>query len=179
MHNTCSRGGSKRIPKKNIKDFFGKPIIWYSIKKAFESNCFDEIMVSTDDNEIKNIALKYGAKVPFMRSHQNSGDNIPIKDVIIEVLKKYIGNGFYFDYVCVIFPTSPLLKIENIRLGFEKIKDYNYVYAVTPFSFPVQRSVLVKNNTSFFKYPEYMNTMSQDLETHYQDSGQFYWINQK
>jgi len=172
-----ARGGSKRIPKKNIKDFFGKPIIYYSIKKAIESECFDEIMVSTDDTEIKNIAEKYGAKVPFMRSNENSGDNIPIKDVVIEVLEKYKENEINFDYSCCIFPTSPLLKTENLILGLDNIQKYDYVFAVSPYSFPIQRSLVINNNSALFKYPEYINTRSQDLKTHYQDSGQFYWCN--
>lgn len=172
-----ARGGSKRIPRKNIKDFFGKPIIYYSIKKAIESKCFDEIMVSTDDNEIKNIALKYGAKVPFMRTKENAEDKIPIKDVIIEVLKKYQELGKTFNYACCIFPTAPLLNVENIISGHEKIKSYDYVFAVSPFSFPIQRSLIIKNMSAVFKFPDYINTRSQDLECHYQDSGQLYWIN--
>ena len=170
-----ARGGSKRIPRKNINNFLGHPIIYYSIKNAIESKCFDEIMVSTDDVEIKEIALRYGANVPFIRSIKNSDDNVPIKDVIIEVLLKYKDIGINFDYVCCIFATAPLLNKKNIILGLEKIKEFDYVFAVTPFSFPIQRSLVIKNNTSFFKYPEYINTRSQDLEVHYQDAGQFYW----
>jgi len=172
-----ARGGSKRIKNKNIKDFFGKPIIYYSIKKAIESECFDEIMVSTDSNIIKDISLKYGAKVPFMRTDNNSGDNIALKDVIIEVIEKYKDKGVNFDYVCCILPTSPLLNIKNIKLGIEKITSYDYVFAISPFSFPIQRSLYLKNNSAYFKYPEHINTMSQNLETCYQDAGQFFWSN--
>ena len=174
-----ARCGSKRIKNKNIKDFLGKPIIYYSIKIAIESKCFDEVMVSTDDIEIKNIAEKYGANVPFMRSEKNSDDNATIKDVLIEVLHQYKKKNINFDYMCCIFPTAPLIKLENLLLGFEKIKDFEYVFAVTPFSFPVQRSLIIDNNSAIFKYPEYINTRSQDLTSHYQDSGQFYWSNTK
>ena len=172
-----ARGGSKRIKKKNIKDFYGKPIIYYSIKKAIESKCFDVVMVSTDDDKIKNIAIECGAEVPFMRSKYNSGDNIALKDVIIEVLEKYKDNSIHFDYVCCILATSPLLNTKNIQLGFEKITSYDYVFGVSPYSFPIQRSLYLKNNAAHFKYPEYINTMSNNLETFYKDSGQFYWIN--
>ena len=135
-----ARGGSKRIPKKNIKDFLGKPIIYYSIKKALESKCFDVVMVSTDDQKIKDIALESGAEVPFFRSEKNSGDKVPIKDVLIEVLNNYKKKDLIFEYVCCIFPTAPLMKIENIKLGYDKIENYDYVFAVTPYSFPIQRS---------------------------------------
>ena len=170
-----ARSGSKRIPKKNIKDFLGKPIIYYSIKKALESKCFDVVMVSTDDTKIKDIALESGAEVPFFRSKKNSGDKVPIKDVLIEVLNNYKKKDLIFEYVCCIFPTVPLMKIENIKLGYDKIENYDYVFAVAPFSFPIQRSFIINKNAALFKYPEYVNTRSQDLEIHYQDSGQFYW----
>ena len=116
-----ARSGSKRIKNKNIKNFLGKPIIYYSIKKAIESKCFDVVMVSTDDREIKKIAIECGANVPFMRSKKNSGDKIPIKDVLIEVLENYKNEGLIFQYVCCIFPTAPLLNIENIKLGYVRI----------------------------------------------------------
>ena len=172
-----ARGGSKRIPKKNIKNFLGKPIIYYSIIKALESKCFDEVMVSTDDSEIKKISEKFGASVPFLRNEQKSGDNIGIKDVIIDVINKYLKINKHFDYVCCIFPTAPLIEIKNIILGLEKIKTYDYVFPVVPYSYPIQRSLILNNNSVLFKYPSNINEMSQNLKTHYHDAGQFYWIN--
>jgi len=174
-----ARGGSKRIPRKNIRPFLGKPIIYYSIKKALESNCFNEIMVSTDDIEIKKISEKYGASVPFMRSDEKSGDNTTIKEVIINVLNNYRKMNMDFDYVCCIFPTAPLIDVNNIIIGLEKIKKYNYLFTIVPYSYPIQRSLILNNKAVFFKYPENINVMSQELETHYHDAGQFYWINVK
>ena len=108
-----ARGGSKRIPRKNIKDFCGKPIIAYSIEAALESNIFDEVMVSTDDEEIKEIALKYGAKVPFMRSEETSNDMAMTHEVILEVLRVYREAGIEFEYVCCIYPTAPFITKEK------------------------------------------------------------------
>ena len=154
----------------------GKPIIYYSIIKAFErSKCFDEVMVSTDDSEIKKISEKFGASVPFLRNEQKSGDNIGIKDVIIDVINKYLKINKHFDYVCCIFPTAPLIEIKNIILGLEKIKTYDYVFPVVPYSYPIQRSLILNNNSVLFKYPSNINKMSQNLKTHYHDAGQFYY----
>jgi len=174
-----ARGGSKRIHKKNIKEFFGKPIIYYSIKNAKDSKCFDEIMVSTDNIEIKNISEKYGANVPFMRSEQNSNDKASTRDVILEVLKYYRGKKQFFDYVCCIYPTAPLINIKYLMLGFEKIKKYDYVFTAAAYSSPIQRSLIKQNNSLIYKYPEHMYSISQSLDEHYYDCGQFYWMKTK
>jgi len=176
-----ARGGSKRIPKKNIKDFLGKPIIYYSIKSAIDSNCFDEIMVSTDDLEIKIIAEQYGAKVPFLRSNENSQDTTSTDKVILEVIKKYREIGKKFNYICCLYPTTPLLRINNILLGLKELKKtVDFVYTVVPFSYPVERSLIMcEKNRCIFKYPKNIKIRTNDLEPHYHDAGQFYWFKTK
>ncbi|WMN12475.1 pseudaminic acid cytidylyltransferase [Marivirga salinae] len=183
MSNLCiipARGGSKRIPRKNIKDFLGKPIIAYSIETALQSGLFDEVMVSTDDTEIAEIAQKFGAKVPFKRSNENADDFATTSAVLIEVLDEYKVNGKEFEYACCIYPTAPLIKTEKLKMGFEKLKDghFNTVFPAVEFSYPVWRG-LKKTTDEGFKmvWPENLNKRSQDLETVYHDAGQWYWIN--
>ena len=120
-----ARGGSKRIPKKNIKEFCGKPIISYSIKQAIESNIFDEVMVSTDDEEIAEIAKKYGASVPFMRSKKNANDYATTEDVIIEVVQEYKKLKKNYTYACCIYPTAPFIKSDMLIEAMEKMYEYN------------------------------------------------------
>lgn len=175
-----ARGGSKRIPRKNIKDFLGKPIISYSIEASINSNLFDEVMVSTDDFEIAEIALKYGAKVPFFRSKENSDDFSTTMDVIKEVLKAYSDNlGLNFEYACCIYPTAPLIKVEHLRSGFDKLKssDYSSVFTAVEFSYPIWRGLNVNDeNTATMIWPKYLNDRSQDLQKVYHDAGQWYWF---
>lgn len=174
-----ARGGSKRIPRKNIKNFLGKPIIAYSIEAAIKSNLFDEIMVSTDDPEIAEIAKQYGAKVPFLRSGENANDFATLADVIDEVKKHYLKLEKKFDNICCILPTAPLITVENLKTGYELLisKKADSVRPVVRFSYPIQRAVKLDDNekVSMF-YPEYQNTRSQDLEPAYHDAGQFYWL---
>lgn len=176
-----ARGGSKRIPRKNIKEFLGKPIIEYSIKAALESDIFDEVMVSTDDREIAEIAIKAGAKVPFMRSKDAANDFATTTDVIREVLGQYKDNGQEFDYACCIYPTAPfvtkelLLKAQNL---VEK-EGADSCFPIIQFSFPPQRGMIIESGNAEYKYPEYQFTRSQDLEKMYHDSGQFYYFNVK
>jgi N-acylneuraminate cytidylyltransferase len=118
-----ARGGSKRIPRKNIKDFLGKPIIAYSIEAAIKSELFDEVMVSTDDKEIAEVAKKYGAKVPFIRSKENADDFATTVDVLLEVISEYKQHKKEFDFCCCIYPTAPLIKIEKLKSGFEKLNN--------------------------------------------------------
>jgi N-acylneuraminate cytidylyltransferase len=174
-----ARGGSKRIPRKNCKNFLGKPIIAYSIEVALNSGLFEEIMVSTDDREIAEIAQKYGAKVPFMRSAENSNDFATTIDVIEEVLTQYQNRNRHFDNVCCIYPTAPLAHVEDLKKGLQLLTDSHLdsVFPVTPFSFPIQRSVVIENMKTRFAHPEFSQTRSQDLETHYHDAGQWYWLN--
>lgn len=175
-----ARGGSKRIPRKNIKDFCGKPIIAYSIEAALKSGCFEEVMVSTDDNEIKDIAIRYGAKVPFLRSEETSNDYAVTQDVLMEVLDTYKNNNHNFEYACCIYPTAPFITADTLKKSMNILCETNCdaVIPVVPFSFPPQRGmVILEDNRLMFKNPEYALTRSQDLETIYHDCGQFYCIN--
>ena len=171
-----ARGGSKRIPRKNIKDFCGKPIIAYSIEAALGSGMFEEVMVSTDDEEIADIARKYGAKVPFMRSEKTANDFATTSDVIYEVFEKYNEVGQSFDYVCCIYPTAPFITGDKLRDSMEELvsSGADCIMPVVKFSYPPQRCFVVKDGGLEYKWPEYRNSRSQDLEPFYHDCGQFY-----
>lgn len=173
-----ARGGSKRIPRKNIKDFLGKPIIAYSIECAIASGCFDEVMVSTDDEEIANIAKEYGAKVPFLRSEKTSNDYATTADVIEEVIEEYGKLGKAYDYLCCIYPTAPFITSEAIKIAMTTLKDNeaDTVLPVVKFSFPPQRCVVMDGEYLKAKWPEQMPKRSQDLEPMYHDCGQFYCL---
>ena len=173
-----ARGGSKRIPGKNIKPFHGKPIIQYSIEAALESQCFDEIMVSTDDDVIAETALKLGAKVPFMRSQKNSDDHSTTAEVLAEVLEKYKEQGITYSYLCCIYPTAPFVTPIKLKNAFDKLKgsDALSVIPVVRFSFPILRSFKVENGLIKLNWPEYANSRSQDLPPAYHDAGQFYFL---
>lgn len=174
-----ARGGSKRIPGKNIKDFCGKPIIAYSIEAAKDAQLFDDIMVSTDDNMIKEISLKYGADVPFMRSKKTSDDYATTTDVLLEVIEQYKEMGKDFDYLCCIYPTAPFVTGKKLREAMQLIKEkkVDTVMPVVEYSFPPQRGMIIENHQLRFQYPEYSQCRSQDLEKVYHDCGQFYCIN--
>jgi N-acylneuraminate cytidylyltransferase len=176
-----ARGGSKRIPKKNIKLFLGRPIITYSIETALKSNVFDEVMVSTDDQQIKDIAIKNGAKVPFLRSDENSNDFSTLSDVLIEVLDKYKKHMKFFDYVCCILPTAALLSSEKIIESYKRLIESNSktIVPVIKFAYPIQRSLKEEQGFLRMREIEHLNTRSQDLEDYYHDSGQFYWLKTK
>jgi len=173
-----ARGGSKRIPRKNIKDFLGKPIIAYSIEAAIQSNLFDEIMVSTDDEEIAEVARKYGATIPFMRSADTANDFAPLADVTSEVIGGYLKLEQQFIYVCCILPTAPLITQDNLKKGLDLLieKKADSVKPVVRFSYPIQRALRLKNGQTEMFYPEYKLARSQDLEPAYHDAGQFYWM---
>lgn len=174
-----ARGGSKRIPKKNIREFCGKPIIAYSIEAAFQSGLFDEVMVSTDTAEVADIAKSYGASVPFFRSAKASDDFATTSDVIYEVIQEYQKLGKVFDTLCCIYPTSPfvtgvkLQKAQSILI--EKAVDS--VFPVVQFSYPPQRCLEMRGDFIEFSYPENTYTRSQDLAPLYHDCGQFYFMN--
>lgn len=178
-----ARGGSKRIPRKNIKDFLGKPIIAYSIEAALNSELFDEVMVSTDDNEIAEVALKYGAKVPFFRSNKNSGDFSTTMDVIKEVISEYkIKFNTDFENGCCIYPTAPLLKIEHLKNGYSKLilNDYSTVFSAVEFSYPIWRGLSInEDSVATMIWPQHLNDRSQDLQKVYHDAGQWYWFKTK
>ncbi|MBQ7782220.1 MAG: pseudaminic acid cytidylyltransferase [Lachnospiraceae bacterium] len=173
-----ARGGSKRIPRKNIKEFCGQPIITYSIKAALESGVFEEVMVSTDDAEIAEIAKGAGAQVPFMRSSDTANDFATTADVIAEVLESYKQCGKEFDAVCCIYPTAPFVSATKLKNAMNLLeeKEADSVLPVVKFSFPPQRSVIMEDGFMKFKWPEHALTRSQDLEPFYHDAGQFYCI---
>lgn len=181
MSNLCiipARGGSKRIPRKNIRPFLGKPIIAYSIEAALNSALFDEVMVSTDDAEIAEIALKYGAKVPFMRTEKTSNDYATTFDVIEEVLIKYKDTNKHYDVVCCIYACAPFITSNKLTESHKmlEINNYDSVFPVIPFGFPIQRSLKFEEDKIKFFYPEFSLSRSQDLEKSYHDAGQFYWM---
>jgi len=176
-----ARGGSKRIPRKNIKDFLGKPIIAYSIRTAIECQIFDEIMVSTDDIEIAEIAIRYGAKVPFYRSSETSNDFASTMSVIKEVVGGYKRNfDEAFNLVCCIYPTAPLIQKKYLIKGLDLLQTYNYssVFPVVSFGYPIWRSFeIAEDGKTKMIWPEYQDSRSQDLKKVYHDAGQWYWMN--
>lgn len=171
-----ARGGSKRIPRKNIKDFCGKPILAYSIEAALQSGMFDRVMVSTEDEEIAEIARRYGGEVPFFRSGNTSGDYATTNDVLLEVLEEYGKRGEHFELGCCIYPTAPFVtagKLEDaVKLLLDS--DADTLIPVVRFSYPPQRAMLVREGKLVFGHPEFLDSRSQDLEPHYHDAGQFY-----
>lgn len=176
-----ARGGSKRIPGKNKKNFLGKPIMCYSIEAALISGLFEEVMVSTDDEEIAEIARKAGANVPFMRSRDTANDFATTDDVLMEVLEEYEKRGRTFDYMACIYPTAPFVTAKKLQEAFEILRDKNAsgVMPVVSFSFPPQRGMVVKDDRLVYCYPENAMKRSQDLETVYHDCGQFYFYRTK
>ena len=181
MKNLCiipARGGSKRIPRKNVKLFIGKPIMAYSIETAKATRLFDEIMVSTDDEEIADVARQYGAKVPFMRSVETSGDFATTDDVIKEVLSKYMDSGREFDIFCCFYATAPLIQSKDVVSAYELLlqSDFTCVYPVVQFSYPIWRCLdLAEDGTITRHWPEFEKSRSQDLPKEYHDTGTFYW----
>ena len=171
-----ARGGSKRIPKKNIKEFCGKPIIAYSIEAALNSGMFDEVMVSTDSEEIAQVARKYGANVPFLRSEATSNDFATTRDVLLEVIEEYKKLGKKFDFMTCIYPTAPFVTAEKLKDAVNKLfnSDADMVMPVVAYSFPPQRAMIIRNGSLQYQYPEYETARSQDLEPIYHDCGQFY-----
>lgn len=171
-----ARGGSKRIPRKNIKEFCGKPILAYSIEAALKAGMFDEVMVSTDDEEIAEIAKKYGAKVPFYRSEKTANDFATTNDVLLEVLEEYEKRGQHFDIGCCIYPTAPFVTADKLQNAVDMLlnSDADTLIPVVAFSYPPQRAMIVKDGRLVFEYPQYLDSRSQDLEPHYHDVGQFY-----
>lgn len=173
-----ARGGSKRIPRKNIRPFLGKPILAYSIDAALQSGLFDEVMVSTDNDEIADIARQYGASIPFLRKAQTADDYATTADVLIEVLEQYAQQGKTFDYACCLYPTAPFVTATLLQNAFATLVEnqFDTVYPVQPFSFPIQRAVLLRDAQVHWCQPEHALTRSQDLEPTYHDAGQFYFF---
>lgn len=173
-----ARGGSKRIPYKNIREFCGRPIIVYSIEAALNSGVFDEVMVSTDDEKIAEIAKEAGAKVPFFRSAETSNDFATTADVILEVLEEYEKQGQNFDSACCIYPTAPFITSDKLKNAVELLesKAYDSVMPVAEFSFPPLRGMVMDGDKVSYKWEEFSLARSQDLDKIYHDVGQFYVI---
>ncbi|MEL7633407.1 MULTISPECIES: pseudaminic acid cytidylyltransferase [Sporomusa] len=176
-----ARGGSKRIPRKNIKEFCGQPILAYSIQAALESKLFDEVMVSTDDKEIAEVALAYGAKVPFYRSEKTSDDYATTADVLREVLEEYKKIGKTYEWMCCIYPTAPFVTANKLKDSFEEFQaeGADALAPVIKFSYPPQRCFIIRDNNLAYKWPEYIKARSQDLEPFYHDAGQYYFVKTK
>tara|TARA_B100001123_G_C15184121_1_gene976605 strand:+ start:214 stop:897 length:684 start_codon:yes stop_codon:yes gene_type:complete len=172
-----ARFGSKRIKKKNLKSFYGKPIIYYSIKAASKAKIFDKIIVSTDNTKIKKISENFGAEVPFIRPKKLSGDKTKAQDVIIHAIKFLVRNKIKFTNVCCIYPTAALIQPNNIKKGLKKLNDgWKYVFSACAFEKSVLRSFKInKDKRVKFLNPNYINTNTQDLQKTYFDAGQFYW----
>jgi len=173
-----ARGGSKRIPRKNILPFGGKPMIGWSIEAAYKSKCFDRIIVSTDDAEISMIAKKYGAEVPFIRPPELSDDHVGTIPVIKHAIEWINNNSIVVSEACCIYATAPFLQPGDIKNGLDQLIAGNadYAFSVTNYPFPIQRAlrILPNNHVEMFN-PEQFNTRSQDLEVAWHDAGQFYW----
>jgi pseudaminic acid cytidylyltransferase len=172
-----ARGGSKRIPRKNIKNFHGKPIIAYSIEAAINSGCFDKVVVSTDDLEIAEIAKKNGAVVPYIRPSNISDDYTGTNAVVSHAIQWFCEQGETVEYACCIYATAPFLSPKYILEGFKNIQkgEINFSFSVTTFAFPVQRSLRIKDNCVEPIWSDFILKRSQDLEEAYHDAGQFYW----
>lgn len=173
-----ARGGSKRIPRKNVRSFLGKPIIAYSIAAALKSGLFDEVMVSTDDDEIAELSRQLGAGVPFMRSAKNSDDLATTKDVLLEVLGEYRRRGAEFEVGCCIYPTAPSVTAEKLRAAFARLQEsgVDTVLPIVRFSFPIRRSFRKEGDKVSYIWPEFASRRSQDMPPAYHDAGQFYFF---
>lgn len=173
-----ARGGSKRIPRKNIKDFCGKPMIAWSIEAAKASGLFDHIIVSTDDTEIAEVAKQWGAEVPFMRPAELSNDHVATTEVIAHATQWALGQGWPVSAVCCIYATAPFVQVEDLKRGWEALEsgDWAYAFTVTDFPAPIFRAFkqTVDGSIEMF-FPEHFSTRSQDLPTALHDAGQFYW----
>lgn len=173
-----ARGGSKRIPRKNIKEFYGKPMIAYSIEAAIKSKCFDRIIVSTDDSEIAEVAIRYGAEVPFIRPEKLANDHAGTIPVIQHTIQWLIDRDHKPNLVCCLYATAPFVTAEALKQGLEQLKQTGaaYAFSATSYAFPIQRAFKLKSSLGVEMFnPEQFNTRSQDLEEAYHDAGQFYW----
>ncbi|CBW25283.1 acylneuraminate cytidylyltransferase [Halobacteriovorax marinus SJ] len=173
-----ARGGSKRIPRKNIKPFLGKPLIEYSINAALKSGLFSRVLVSTDDEEIREVSISAGAEVPFLRSKKNSDDFSTTSDVLCEVVEQLEGVGEYYDDICCLYPTAPFVTSSKLKESYQIMQktQAKSVVCVTEYASNPQRSFNITIDNLQFNFPEFLNTRSQDLEKWYYDCGQFYWL---
>ena len=173
-----ARGGSKRIPRKNIKVFLGKPMIAYSIEAALKSGCFDRVIVSTDDQKIAEVSKKYGAEVPFIRPNELANDHAGTLPVIKHAIEWFEEHVSKLSEVCCLYATAPFVQASSIKQAYKQLQatQADYCFSVTSFAFPIQRAIKItqEQRVEMF-YPEHFNTRSQDLEEAYHDAGQFYW----
>jgi pseudaminic acid cytidylyltransferase len=176
-----ARGGSQRIPRKNIRDFCGRPIIEYSILAALKADCFDEIMVSTDDDEIAQVAIKAGAVVPFRRSELNSSNIASTADVLLEVLKGYQERGTFWEQICCLYPTAPFANAAMLNQGLQLLMQNNgvadTVFPIVQYGHPVQRALKMRQGFVKMREPENRTIRTQEFDPSYHDAGQFYWLN--
>jgi len=173
-----ARGGSKRIPRKNIKEFLGQPVIAYSIKAAIDSQCFDKVIVSTDDAEIAEVVKSFGASVPFMRPDELADDDASTIPVVKHAIEWFDDQGQSPSEVCCLYATAPFVRASTIRKAYEQMQSTqaDYCFTATSFAFPIQRAIkITAENRVEMLYPEHLETRSQDLEESYHDAGQFYW----
>jgi N-acylneuraminate cytidylyltransferase len=174
-----ARGGSKRIPKKNIRLFHGKPIIAYSIEAALKSGCFDEVMVSTDSEEIAEVAKAHGATVPFFRSAETSNDAATSVSVLQEVIATYRERGKNFDLMCMLYPAAPFITVEKLREGQDRLRTNpacDAAFAVVRYGSPIQRAFHIEDSVMSMLWPENILKHSYQLEPTYHDAAQFYWM---
>jgi N-acylneuraminate cytidylyltransferase len=173
-----ARGGSKRIPRKNIKDFCGKPMIAWSIETAQKSGCFDEIIVSTDDDEIAGVAQSYGASTPFVRPAALSNDHASTTAVIAHATRWALDQRLPIEAVCCIYATAPFMKVDDLKQGWSLLNSCNWLYtfAAAEFGYPIFRSFKrAKEGGIEMFFPEHFTTRSQDLPVALHDAGQFCW----
>jgi pseudaminic acid cytidylyltransferase len=173
-----ARGGSKRIPRKNIRLFAGKPIIAYSIEAARNSVLFDRVMVSTDDEEIAEVARAWGAEIPFLRPAVLADDYTGTNAVVKQAIEWHLALGVPISHVCCLYPTAPFVQVRYLKEGFDRLlySDKSFVFSITRYPFPIQRAIRLNQHGEVEAlYPEYRFTRSQDLAPTYHDAGQFYW----
>lgn len=173
-----ARGGSKRIPRKNIKELCGKPMISWSIEAAIKSECFDRVIVSTDDEEIASVAKQYGAEIPFMRPAELADDYTDTIAVIAHAIEWQNSHEEAADTVCCLYATAPFVQATDLQKGFDVLESSGaeYAFSVTSYAFPIQRAIRITQNQRVEMFqPEHFNTRSQDLQEAWHDAGQFYW----
>jgi N-acylneuraminate cytidylyltransferase len=173
-----ARGGSKRIPGKNIRSFEGKPIIAYSIEAALETGLFDRVVVSTDDQEIARVAETYGAEIPFFRPQEIADDMTGTAPVVKHAVEQLSAGGDDIAYACCIYATAPFVQASDLTAAYKALTAASgkaFAFSVTSFAFPVQRALAIRDGGVAPIYPEYSETRSQDLEEAFHDAGQFYW----
>jgi pseudaminic acid cytidylyltransferase len=173
-----ARGGSKRIPRKNIRMFAGKPILAYSIDAALKTGLFDRVMVSTDDPEIGEVSQSFGAEVPFLRPRNLADDHTGTNAVVKQAIEWHAVRGTTVTHTCCLYATAPFVQADHLIAAYQRLVDSgkSFVFSVTSYPFPIQRALRINGQGEVeAMYPEFRNTRSQDLEPALHDAGQFYW----